>query len=204
MPLSPPVARQHLHTRRIEIRGYERADGLYDVEAHLVDTKTYAFDNVDRGTVAPGEPLHGMWVRLTLDEDMVIRACEAASDHTPYAICPQAAPNFAALAGVAVGPGFNRAVKERVGGVRGCTHLREVLAQMATVAYQTIGPRRWRREAAERAAAIARGERPTTRPRPLPVNSCHAYAEDSEVVRRHRAQAEAEAAAAAATPPPAS
>lgn len=190
MPLSPPAARQHLHTRRIEMRGYQRADGLFDIEAHLVDTKSYAFENVDRGQVPPGEPLHGMWVRLTVGEDMVIRACEAVSDYTPYDICPRAAPNFAALAGVPVGPGFNRAVKERVGGVLGCTHLREVLAQMATVAFQTIGPLRWRREAAERAAQIARGETPATRPRPLPINSCYAYAEDSEVVRRHKERAE--------------
>ncbi len=190
MPLSPPAERRHLHTRTIEMRGYERADGLFDIEAHLVDTKSYAFENVDRGQVEPGVPLHGMWVRLTVGEDMVIRACEAVSDFTPYAICPQAAPNFARLAGVSVGPGFNRAVKDRVGGVLGCTHLREVLAQMATVAYQTIGPLRWRREAAEREAAIARGETPTTRPRPLPLNSCYAYAEDSEVVRRHKERAE--------------
>jgi hypothetical protein len=190
MPLSPPADRQHLHTRSIEMRGYERADGLFDIEAHLVDTKSYPFENVDRGQVPVGEPLHGMWVRLTVGEDMVIRACEAVSDYTPYRICPEAAPSFAALAGVAVGPGFNRAVKERVGGPLGCTHLREVLAQMATVAFQTIGPLRWRREAAAREAAIARGETPTTRPRTLPLNSCYAYAEGSEVVRRHKERAE--------------
>ncbi len=189
MPLSPPAARQHLHTRTITMQGFEREDGLYDIEAHLVDTKTYGFDSQDRGRVEAGEPLHGMWVRLTVGEDMVIRACEAVSDHTPYRICPEVTPNFARLAGVSVGPGFNRAVKERVGGPLGCTHLREVLAQMATVAYQTIGPRRWRRLAAERAAQIARGETPTIKPRVLPVNSCYAYAEGSEVVRRHSAQA---------------
>jgi hypothetical protein len=190
MPLSPPVDRQHIHSRDILLRGYQRADGLYDIEAQLTDTKSYAFDNVDRGAIAPGEPLHGMWVRLTVGEDMVIRACEAATDFAPYAICPGAAPNFASLAGVSIGPGFNRAVKERVGGVRGCTHLREVLAQMATVAYQTIAPLRWRRARAEREAAIARGETPPPFRRTLPVNSCFAYAEDGPVVRRHQEQAE--------------
>jgi hypothetical protein len=190
MPLSPPVARQHLHSRDIEMRGFLREDGLYDIEAHLTDTKSYAFDNQDRGTIHPGEALHGMWVRMTVGEDMVIRACEAVSDFTPYRICPEVAPNFARLAGVSIGPGFNRAVKERVGGPLGCTHLREVLAQMATVAFQTIGPMRWRKAAAAREAAIARGETPPSAKRVLPINSCHAYAEDSEVVRRHRDEAE--------------
>jgi hypothetical protein len=190
MPLSPPADREYLHRRAIDLRGYQRADGLFDIEAHLADTKTYAFENQDRGTVEPGVPLHGMWVRITVGEDMVIRACEAASDFTPYAICPQAAPNFARLAGVTIGPGFSRAVKERVGGVLGCTHLREVLAQMATVAFQTIGPVRWRREREAREAAIARGETPPAAKRAVPLGSCYAYAPGSEVVRRLEDQAE--------------
>ena len=41
MPLLPPVPRDELHLRRIELRGYRRADGLYDVEARMVDTKTH-------------------------------------------------------------------------------------------------------------------------------------------------------------------
>jgi hypothetical protein len=190
MPLSSPAPRETLHRRLIDIHGYRRADGLFDIEAQLTDTKSYPFENQDRGTVHPGEPLHGMWVRLTVGEDMVIRACEAASDHTPYAICPQAAPNFARLAGVSIGPGFNRAVKDRVGGVLGCTHLREVLAQMATVAFQTIGPMRWRRARAEREAALARGETPPPARRAVPIGSCLAYAPDSEVVKRLEEPAE--------------
>lgn len=190
MPLTSPAARQTLHRRVITMDGYQRDDGLFDIEAHLIDTKTYAFSNRDRGTISPGEALHGMWVRMTVGEDMLIRACEAVSDFTPYAICPQAAPNFAALAGVSIGPGFNRAVKERVGGVLGCTHLREVLAQMATVAFQTIGPVKWRRADAERARALAAGEAPPPAKRSLPIGSCLAYAADSPVVKRHMDQAE--------------
>jgi hypothetical protein len=189
MPLSAPAARQTLHRRSIEMHGYQREDGLFDIEAHLLDTKSYSFANHERGAINAGQPLHGMWVRLTVGEDMVIRACEASSEFTPYATCVQAAPNFSALAGVSVGVGFNRAVKERVGGVLGCTHLREVLAQMATVAYQTIGPVKWRRIEVERARAIAAGEVPPPR-RSVPVNSCLAYAADGPVVKRHLELAE--------------
>ena len=42
MPLSPSAPRQLMHNRAIECRGYEREDGLWDIEGHLVDTKTYA------------------------------------------------------------------------------------------------------------------------------------------------------------------
>ncbi|MCS6890626.1 MAG: DUF2889 domain-containing protein [Rhodovarius sp.] len=192
MPLSPPVARELLHLRDIALKGYQREDGLFDIEAHLVDTKTYGFPSEHRGRVEPGEPLHGMWVRLTIDMDMNVIACEAASDFTPFAICPQAAPNFAALAGLKIGPGFNKAVQERVGGVKGCTHLRELLAQMATVAFQTLYPVRARREAEERRAASAAaaagtvsGEPPASPGRrPALLDSCYAYRADGPVVAR--------------------
>ena len=192
MPLTDPVPdRERLHSRRIEMHGFRRPDGLFDIEAHLHDSKSYDFENIDRGTIAAGDALHGMWVRMTVDEAMVIQCCEAVTDFAPYAICPGGATNFASLAGVTIGFGFSRSVKDRVGGVSGCTHLRELLAQMATVAFQTIGPVKWRRarEAAE-AAAKAGLPPPPGSERKLPLNSCHAYAPDSPVVLRHQKAAE--------------
>ena len=180
MPLPDPAPRTLLHLRDIALRGWQREDGLFDIEAHLQDTKSTSFENDDRGVMQPGEPLHGMWLRLTIREDLEIVACTAASDHTPYAICPGAAPNFAALAGLRIGPGFNRAVAERVGGTQGCTHLRELLGQMATVAYQTLYPIRAEKERAEAAQRIAAGE-PAPRRRPSLVGTCIAYAPDSPV-----------------------
>lgn len=187
MPLNMPVERELLHLRDIALRGYQRADGLVDIEAHLVDTKTYTFPNVDRGEVKPGEPLHGMWLRLTINLDLEIVACEASSDFTPYAVCPQAAPNFARLAGLKIGAGFNKAVNERVGGIVGCTHLRELLAQMATVAFQTTYSLRDKRARALRAAAIEAngGVEPPhdAKRKPGLIGTCLAYSPTSPVVR---------------------
>lgn len=172
MPLSQYAAREQLHTRAIKICGFRRDDGLYDIEAHLTDTKAHAFDSTDRGRVAAGEPLHGMWMRITVDEAMRIVACEAATDYGPYSVCPQAAPNFARLAGLTIRSGFLKEAAARVGGVAGCTHLRELLQQMATTAFQTIG------------SAQARSEQ--TRPGGAPriLNTCLAYAADGPVVKR--------------------
>ena len=171
MPLSPPAPREKLHDRTIVLEGFRRADGLFDIEARLTDTKTYAFSNEDRGEVRPGEPLHGMLMRLTIDEDMTVIACEAATEYGPYAICPAITPNFAALAGLRIGPGWMRAVKERVGGVKGCTHLVELLGPMATVAFQTT--------------VVLRRKRPVDPAKPPALlNPCHAYAADGPIVAR--------------------
>jgi len=184
MPLSPPTERTMLHTRRIEIMGYGRPDGLYDVEAVLVDTKSYAFANHDRGTVEPGTPLHRMLARMTLSADMVITRFEADTEFSPYALCPQAAPNFERLAGLRVGRGFIKQANERIGGVHGCTHLRELLGQMGTVAFQTLYAKRERLGRAANAESTSE-QAPAGRPsRPPMLNTCLAYASDSPVVQR--------------------
>jgi hypothetical protein len=191
MPLSQPEERELLHSRAIEIRGYQRADGLYDIEAQLTDTKSYGAANRDRGYIEAGEPIHGMWLRLTVDEERCIVACEAASDYTPYDVCPAAAPNFSRLAGLRIKPGFLKEAAKRVGGTVGCTHLRELLQQMATTAYQTIDPARARREAAAAGEIDKPGSdrmdvRITAKMGGAPaiLNTCIAYGTKSPVVRR--------------------
>ena len=148
MPLTQPATREHLHTRAIEINGYHRSDGSYDIEAHLTDRKSFAQTNLDRGIIQPGEPVHDMWLRLTVDGQMHVQPVEAVSDKTPYAVCPAAAPNFARLTGLRIKPGFLREAAQRVGGTVGCTHLRELLQQIATTALQTINPAKVRRDMA--------------------------------------------------------
>jgi hypothetical protein len=192
MPLTQAAAREKLHTRDIQICGYRRADGLYDIEAQLADAKSYGFVNQDRGYVDAGEKLHGMWLRLTVDDTMTIVASEAATDHAPYAVCPSAAPAFHLLAGLRIKPGFLREANHRVGGPVGCTHLRELLQQMATTAFQTIGPYRAWREGRDRGEVAepgsdkldARIAQRMLGGKSSIVNSCRAYASDGPIVRR--------------------
>lgn len=175
MPLSKPTRRQHLHTREIVCRGYKRDDGLWDIEGMLTDTKTYAFDNVDRGVISAGEPMHGMAIRLTVDETLTVREIEAASDFTPFAVCPSIAGAYAALKGLRIGRGWREAVREKVGRVKGCTHLTDLLVgPLLTAAIHTV-------QAAREKLGHA-GTDGKTRP-PL-LESCHAFATDSPVVKR--------------------
>ena len=39
---------------------FRRKDGLYDVEAHLVDTKPFAFERVNRPDSCPPGSLHDL------------------------------------------------------------------------------------------------------------------------------------------------
>lgn len=180
MPLSPAaVAREHLHTRQVDCRGYLRADGLWDIEGHLTDVKTYAFDTAFRGDVPTGEPVHEMWVRLTVDDRMVIHDIEAVTDKSPFPICPAVAPNFVRLKGLRISPGFLSEVRKLLGGTQGCTHLVELMGPLATTAFQTIYPYRERQKRLQGAdTTLKPGRKP-----PL-LDSCHAFAGDSEVVKK--------------------
>ena len=184
MPLSAAVDREHIHTREIECRGYRRADGLWDIEGHLTDVKTYPFTNDERGSIEPGDPVHDMWMRLTIDSDFTIVGVEAVTDKSPYAICGAITSAFGQLVGINIARGFTREVRRRLGGVHGCTHLVEMLRPIATTAFQTIFPILMR----ERGIAAAHldptsPDKPAKKP-PL-LNTCHAFASDGELVRRH-------------------
>jgi hypothetical protein len=172
MPLSEPVARELLHTRDIRVQGFRREDGLFDIEAQLTDRRNYSFNTPDRA-VPVGDALHGMWMRMTVDSAMLIVECTASTDFGPYFECPSGAESFAGLAGLTIRPGFLKAANERVGGTAGCTHLREVLQQMATVAFQTTSAARKKSADQHDSAGAARL-----------LNTCYAYASDGPLVRR--------------------
>ena len=167
MPLSPPAERVLRHERQVKINGYERQDGLWDIEAHLQDTKTSILDTVDGRQIPAGEPLHGMWLRLTIDTDLLIVAVDAAMDHTPYRHCSDIEPAFQKLVGERIGGGWRRMIREKLGGVQGCTHLVELLTPIATTAYQTLY------------------EILHAKTGKVPLNGCHAWADDGEVVREY-------------------
>ena len=113
MPLSPPADRRLLHRRTVECIGYRRADGLFDIEGRLTDDKSYSFPNSYRGgEIRAGEPVHDMWVRLTLDADLLVHAAEAWTADGPYAVCGDVNDAYRSLAGVRIGPGWRRAIQE--------------------------------------------------------------------------------------------
>jgi hypothetical protein len=68
-----------------------------------------------------------------------------------------------------------RKVRSQVGGVRGCTHLVELLQTLATVAFQTLSFRNKK----EKSAAAD-----TVRTQPPHINTCHALRSDGPVVER--------------------
>jgi hypothetical protein len=175
MALSTPVPRSPRHNRTIKMAGYQREDGLWDIEGHLQDVKAYDFDSTWRGKVKAGQSVHDMWIRLTMDETLLIKNVEAVIDTGPHPVCPNITPNFKVLEGVRIAPGWFNNVKRLLGGVNGCVHLAEMLGPMGTVAYQTLG--------ASRVTEVQDKATGKNRKRPAQIDRCHAFASDGEMVK---------------------
>jgi hypothetical protein len=178
MPLPSPAPRRHLHTRTITCEGYERDDGLYDIEARIIDRKTYAVEEPYRGLRAAGMHVHDMQVRLTVDRAMTVRDIDVSTNDAPYTPCPGVAPAYKGLIGAKIGAGWRKAVAEAVGRTKGCTHITELLLPAATVAFQTIGS--WPKD-----GSFATEAHPDRNPeKPYFIDGCRAWASDGEVVKR--------------------
>lgn len=131
--------RQDLHTRAVTYRGYLRPDGLFDVEAELRDSKGYSFVMAERGPLVPGDVIHHMLIRLTVNSEMVIVAVETSMKATPFGMCGAADASAQDLIGVKVGEGWRGHIERTMGGLRGCAHLRELMGGLGTATIQAVG-----------------------------------------------------------------
>ncbi len=177
MPLPPSdVKRKHVHTRTIACQGFERVDGAWEVEGWITDIKTYGVDSPERIHVPPGEPMHGMGMRLTVADNMQITDTVAVQDHSPYRICHTITPSFRKPIGLSLTKGFRKSVRDLLGGNKGCVHLVDILGPMATTLFKTTTKRRFKqlRDAEDRGEKL----------RPPVINTCHAWSSDGPVVKR--------------------
>lgn len=175
--MSSTLQRRLLHRREIAFQGYLRDDGLLDIEARLQDITAVATP-MPFGDLAAGDTIHDMCLTVTVDAELHIRSVRAvtAAGATPY--CAEINGAYAGLAGLRIGPGFKQQVKERVGGIKGCTHLTELMNGLANAAMQT-----WFSLRREAGARQRRADASAPLPRPFVVGTCHPYRLDGEATQ---------------------
>jgi hypothetical protein len=139
MPLPPPDRpRQAAHRRSITVQAYRRDDGLWDIEGHLTDAWPEPVPMAG-GMLPAGQPMHSMWLRLTLDRTATIVAAQAATDAGPYGeACGAIAPDYGQLVGVRVSKGYRDSIRRLFGRTAGCTHMNELAGVMGSAALQAM------------------------------------------------------------------
>ena len=172
MPLpESPVSRRRLHVRQIIYEGWQRDDGLFYIDAHLHDAKDHDFELLT-GVRPAREAVPDMWVRVTIDSAFNVHAIEVKTDGMPYpGACDRIEPAYAKLVGANLIKGFRKLLHETMGGIKGCTHVTELLGSLPTAAVQTF-------------AGLRRREDEGT-DKPFQLDHCHALDTTGDVVRRY-------------------
>jgi Protein of unknown function (DUF2889) len=172
MPLSIPViSRERSHVRRVTYVGFVRADGMLDIEAQIVDVKDR--DNtLASGVRKAGADLHNISVRVTIDRALNVKAVETSHDENPYpGHCNSIEDAYQKLVGLNLAQHFRLHLNDHMGGVKGCTHVNEMLNWLPSAAFQTLA-----------------GERedfdPNGAQKPFQLDRCHALDTQGEAVRK--------------------
>lgn len=162
------------HRRSIDVGIYSRGDGIWEVDAHISDTKTHDIP-LGGGVRRAGEPIHDMLLRLVIDEQMNILSAGAQTRWMPYAgQCDDHGDAYERLAGLNLLKGFRRSVTERLGGIQGCTHITELAQLLPTAVIQAFA-----------GDVLDTREGSDAHTPPFQINRCHALRDDGDVVREH-------------------
>ena len=176
MPLPAPTSpRKPMHNRSIQVHSFEREDGLWDIEAELIDTKSYDFTKKDGSVRKALEPFHHMHIRVTIDTSYTIQDAVVAYDAAPFGPnCTSIVDEYRDLIGMNLLKFFRQQIKERFGRTAGCTHMTELAVVLPTAAVQSMTSKR---------KSGANSER-----RPFQLDGCHAWRLDGEVTKEHYPQ----------------
>ena len=169
--------RRRMHKRTIECDGYLRDDGLWEVEARLIDTKPFAQSDRYRGEMKPGEPVHDIALRLAVDNRMTIVEAATIMRSTPFPTCVEVESILQRLIGERVGKGWRELVRRKIGRLKTCTHLSELLGPAVTTLFQTMS---YGRRPDGRASLDH--QRSTASEPPFFIGGCHSWRTDGPVV----------------------
>lgn len=173
-------SRRHVHTRSIRAEIFARDDGLWDVEAELVDTKARDFQ-LATGLREADTPIHRMRIVLTIDTAMDVVDVDARTLAMPYpGHCATIEPEYKKLIGLNLLKGFRHGVREKLGSERGCTHLTELTDVMPTAAVQAFAGEVFKNRDGDDAA-----DDPANNVKPFQLDRCHALRTDGPAVARY-------------------
>ena len=170
LPIAAPE-RQLSHQRSIDVRVFSRGTGLWEVDATVRDVRAQDA-NTATGVLPAGQPIHDMLLRLVVDEQFNVIEAGARTDARPYpGACENHGDTYGQLVGLNLMRGFRRAVRERVGGVKGCTHITELSQVLPTAVMQAF---------AGHVVDVRGREADSTQP--MQIDGCHALRADGAVV----------------------
>lgn len=155
----------------MDVQVFSRGNGLWEADAQLVDVKARDVPMVS-GLRPAGTPIHEMLLRIVVNEKLEILEAGSQTLWMPYpGHCNEHGDAYAKLVGLNLLQGFRQALRERLGGVLGCTHLTELAQVLPTAVVQAM--------AGEVFDTRGQGAQ-----QPFQIDRCHALRSDGEAVRQ--------------------
>ncbi len=166
--------RQLKHRRSIEVQIYARGNGLWEVDAHITDVRSRE-TRMATGMLPAGAAIHDMLLRLVVDERFNVIEAGAETSAMPYSgECNRYGDIYSRLVGLNLMKGFRHAVKERLGGVQGCTHITELTQVLPTAVVQAFAGE----------VLDTRGDSAEST-QPFQIDRCHALRADGPAVKTY-------------------
>ena len=97
----------------------------------------------------------------------------------PFSFCAGSTAALPGLIGRSLARGWRKSIQEVLGGTTGCTHTRELLTGIPTIAIQTLVSR------ADKELFDAGGTDTQRTERPIFLGGCHTWSMDSPVVEEY-------------------
>ncbi|MBU2551385.1 MAG: DUF2889 domain-containing protein [Proteobacteria bacterium] len=166
-----------IHQRTIEVRTYPVEGDRVVAEGWLRDERLipgYYWD----GRIRPPHRPHHMCVRLLIGGwPLTVLDAEAEMPTTPFEGCRTTSESLQKIVGLPLVSGFSDRVRERLGGVEGCTHLTALIVSMGPPALHGF----WTMKAREK-------QEPPRSFDEVPglaytMNSCTLWAEDGPIIQ---------------------
>lgn len=173
LPTAAPK-RQLKHRRRFDVQIYSRGNGQWEVDARITDVRTRE-TRLASGSLPAGMPIHDMLLRLVVNQSLDILEAGSQTSAMPYTgLCDKHGDAYARLVGLNLMRGFRAALRERVGGALGCTHITELAQVLPTAVIQAFAGE----------VIDTKGEHEGA-DKPFQIDRCHALRSDGAAVREH-------------------
>jgi len=173
------TALRALHDREYRVRAFRLAEDRVLIRGAVRDQKPPGlYIEIDPQPLT----IHHMQLDMEVSyPTLEILSAEVVFESHPHEQCVRIVDHYDQLVGLSIARGFTHRARELFGGPRGCTHTTALLQAMAPVAVQCFFSLR---------AANAQGEGVRSAPSreqreemwAMNLNTCHVWAEDSDVV----------------------
>jgi len=174
------LAKDCAHQRRIEMSTYPVDDAHILSRGRFIEERIKPYYKLTGEKVEAG-PLHNLEILLLVKiPELIVEDAEVITGTLPRVDCYEINSSLESVIGLSIKRGFTSNVREKLGGVKGCTHIIHLLCTMAPSVLQGFWAISYQKKNELKDMNIKRGYKMAD----LLKNSCYTWREDGEAYQK--------------------